>query len=527
MGRTVRRTTALLIGVLLVAATTAGCTVAVSGQAKAPRGAAPLPVTGPPDRDPAAVLPALRQIDPCGLLDLDHARAQFEPGSGYLPRGPHGCAITPVPTQRYSPEFSPYLEVEIGVKSDRFARLRFKPVTLAGARGYESLDPNDSKGCEFQLPVSQRYAISLKGTAGGGQPCDVLRPYAEFAAKALQSPDALPANARAYGKWDGCFLVAATLGEAGKDYDYEPNGIYDEFSGCSTSLRDSADSGPRMNLRYDVALTAKETTGTLAGHPVERTTGTKYCSYKWVQGSSGVDNKWVGAAVIQMTGNDCETVEKSAAQVMAQIEQAPPASTVALQRPLLYGPDDNDTGALGACADFSASNAGDDCTPYDGKLVVSGTPQDILTAGDKDRNMQCAVFQDALKAHLGADLTPISWGAHCFFVQPSHALQVQVNLSASFPAGDYGKNNGPDAEQQTTEFGGKPAITFYGGQRSSYDIYLSPAGDLAAKGHLHIRLEPGAVRGAPVGGAGRVPVTPEQAAAAGQVMTDVVQRYFT
>lgn len=515
-GRTLR-----WVGAVVAIGMLSACS-ATGGQAATER-----PV-GPPDRDPAALLPALRQIDPCALLDMGLARAKGNAELSTIARGPHACTLSPTTEEGYGPG-TDGVDIQVGVQSDRFSRVEPQPIELAGVRGYlVSERAGSGTRCQVDIPVSHRSAVRMV-LDSGPDPCRSLRGYAEFAAKKLQSPDTVPANPQPYGRWDGCFLLATALDADAAGLDFRPDGIYDELAGCTTALREhrpDAPATPGLEVKYDAAPDPSgRPVVQVAGRPAEQNQLGESCSVEWVQGSSGVANQWIDKAVFKLNASDCPAATRLADKVATLAEQAPPPATAAVQRPLVYRPTENDTGALGGCVDFSASNDGGDCTPYEGGIEVPSSPEEIMAASDEDRNVQCAVFQDAVRARFGPQMRAISWGAHCFFVEPSHAVELTVNVMGDRTSNAYGADPDLYADRRQVQIAGKPANTFFDSRHTTYDIYLSPSGDIGGQGSLHIGLQPFLPRGARDSDA-KVQPSPQQVAAAKATMEDVVNRYF-
>lgn len=68
-------------------------------------------------------------------------------------------------------------------------------------------------------------------------------------------------------------------------------------------------------------------------------------------------------------------------------------------------------------------------------------------------------------------------------------------------------------------------MTFWVKDKSSFDIYLSPFGDLTRKGNLHVTVE--ALRGRGDGSILAVKLDQAKADTAIQVITQITQKYFT
>lgn len=206
--------------------------------------------------------------------------------------------------------------------------------------------------------------------------------------------------------------------------------------------------------------------------------------------------------------------------MVAVAGQRPADGAAAPQRPLLYGPDDNDTAGRGACVDL-AIGGDDDCEPYQ-EVDVPADPDEILDA--TNRHVQCAVFKEAVEAEFGAAYRAVTWAVHGFFVAPDHVLEISVNVNPVDAAGDYGRG-GLHSDRRETKIAGQPAVTFWDNNKNSFDIYLSPNGDLSAPGNLHLGLRAMGGRGTDHG-AQNATVDRKQAEAAIKVMATVVEKYF-
>src|SRR5262249_52388990 len=157
---------------------------------------------------------------------------------------------------------------------------------------------------------------------------------------------------------------------------------------------------------------------------------------------------------------------------------------------LLYSPGDNDTGKVGACVDLSNSG----CLPYGGGVTV---PQSFETAAEASRAnpaVQCEAFQKLVKIAYGPSLAPVTWGAHCMFVEPSHTLLGYVDIDGQNSPGEYGTGPGNWIDRQVKEIAGKQAVTFWTADHTEYDVYYSPYNDVTRKGNLHIHLQAGPPR---------------------------------
>ncbi|WP_158879814.1 DUF3558 family protein [Amycolatopsis anabasis] len=520
---------AAVAAALMVCLVCTGCASEIAGKAL-PEGAGggqPEQRTPKPkDRDLQAVTVALRKLDACGVFDVELAKSRGATTATPLATGPHGCMLAPKPD--YSPG-DDGIEVQVGVSSDQSSRYRATPVTVGGAKAYESKDYGSSaKRCELVVPVSFTRGIEFKYQSYDDvDTCPVVRQYAEAAVAKLRNPDTITVDTakRPFAAWDGCVFLTQVLGADANNYTYQPSGTKDEFSGCETRRKEGTGRpsyDPKLEVFYDQVLEKPEGPRQIGGKTVEvKQVGS--CVLTWDQADSGTGNKWLATLKFKLTAADCEQGAKLAEQAMRLADQAPPDANAQPQRPLLFAPDENDTGAVGACADFGATGGQADCEPYHETKVPQGT-EAIMSASDSDRNLWCAVYADAVKAHFGPELKALTWGEHCFFVEPTHTLSLRMNVDSENVPADYGDRPDLYVERQETQIAGKPAVTFYDKRKSTFDIYLSPWGDLGRRGNLHIGVE--ALPGRGDDSRNDAQLDPAKAQAGIQAMTDTVQRYF-
>ncbi|WP_020669035.1 hypothetical protein [Amycolatopsis nigrescens] len=512
---------------------TAGCATAISGTAQ-PAGAGSgeqSAIPKLPDRDMQAVTVALRKLDACQLLDLGVAQRRGVAEANTVPTGPHSCLLSP------DPEYSPAtdgIEIEVGTHTEQFDRYRGEIATVGGMKAYQYQDDSESHhGCRLVLPVSFTRGITLSYDAYDDvDACPVLKEYAEGTVAKLQNPDALTVDntKRPFSAWDGCFFMAQLLGPEAEKHTYEPEGTKDEFSGCRAQPKrvegqpPSAQQSPELEAHYDKwDPSSSDVARDVAGKPGIVNDYRSNCKLSWNHGDSGAGNEWFGSLVFELTAANCDIAAQLAEKVVATAGQAPSDADAKPQRPLLYKADENDSGALGACVDFGATGGQSDCEPFkEGTPVPKGTDE-LLAASDENRHVQCAVFKDTVLAVYGPSFQPITWGAHCFFVEPTHTMLLTVNVDGENAPGEYG--NRPDlyVERQVVQVAGKQTVSFYDTGKKAYDLYVSPYNDLNRRGNVHIQAETLTGRGVE-----RIEPQPDPAKLklADQVITQVVQKYF-
>jgi hypothetical protein len=524
------------ITALLACAVLSSCTTSIEGKSvpaqssgEQPAGE-PAKLPQPTDRDIQAVTVALRKLDACGVLDLTAAKAAGMPaGSTLLPTGPHSCMISPRPS--YGPG-DDGVEVSVGDGSNQFFRDLGAPTTLGGAKAYEYRDYSTTKRCELLVPVSFTRAIKFEYDSFHDiDTCRVLRPVAEASVAKLQQPDAITVEAAKWpgAGWDGCFMLAQALGQEAPNYTYKPAGLHDPFSGCETSKKTDKNSAPetvqtpKLEVAYDQVPNPPQQGRQVGGKTVEVRNYSHSCALIWNQGDSHTGNQWFAAQVVTVTAATCDIGAPLAEKAMQLFDQEPSDASAQPQRPLLYKPDENDNPGVGACADFGPLGTGPDCEPYHQTAVPHGTNK-IMEAAATNRNVQCAVFIDAVKTLFGPTFGALTWGEHCFFVEPTHSLQLRVNVEKDNPPSDYGKKTDLWTDRQETTISGKPAVTFWGKDKKDFDIYLSPYNDLTRDGNVHIHVE--AMPGRGDGARKELKLDPTKADIAKQVIAQITQKYF-
>jgi hypothetical protein len=471
----------------------------------------------PEDRDPAAVTAALRRLDPCLLLDLTVAKQRQVPNAVTVPTGPHTCVLA---ANKDSISVQYGMHLGVGLFSDQLTRYSTTPIVLAGAKAYELARDGS---CHVIIPVSFVRAIVLYYMQNTPDLCSVVRQYAEATVTKLRDPDtaAYRDTTHPFAAWDACSLLRTVTGENSAEYQPfdEPDmsdplvSTGDLLSGCRT-----AGGGSRLQIVYGNQRHLEGDKSRRINGKTVLVSGSGPCTATWDHGPSGSPVPEYATASVIVTGKDCVAL---AERVMPLADRQP--DDVAPFHPLLYGPDDDDTGSLGACADLGVTGVRQYCEPYH-EVSVPEDPDDILAAAKKDTNVQCAVFLDAMKETFGEQFAPVTWGEHCFFVNNEHMLQIKVNVDPENPPSDYGADPGLWMDREETEIAGRPAVRFWDTSRNTFDIYLSPYDDLDRPGNLHIRVEM-------IGGRGREPGTapplPQDTAdLATTAMTRAVETYF-
>ncbi|GAA4425510.1 hypothetical protein ACFQV2_38100 [Actinokineospora soli] len=473
---------------------------------------------GPPDRDLRAVTAALRELDACKLFDKSRSEGVKVTA---VPTGPHSCLLYPGDDHILNDG----MRLEVGADSDQLARFSARPVTIGGFKGYWTHDGDGGESCRVTLPVSHTRAIEMTYRLDGEEDvCDIVLDYAEGTVALLQKPDALKVDPkkRTLASWDGCFLLATVLGD--DKLRYEPEGTYDPLSGCyAASVDGSSQDTFKLEVQYDKWDPLGEEKTTVAGKDAAFMDYDTSCAVEWNHGPSGVGDEWFVATAMKLDAPTCEKAKELAEAAEKLIADGAFDKGAKPQRPLLYKPDESDTGTLGACANF-AQGADGDCEPFRPDTQLPTGTDALLAAGSSNRHTQCAVFKDAVAEVYGTEFEPITWGAHCLFVEPTGALMITVNVDAENAPAPYGSDPNLYSDRKTTEVEGKAAVTFYNSGKTSYDVYVSPYNDISRAGNVHIGVEAWPARG--VGG-GTPEVDPAKLTAADEVIAKVVKQYFT
>jgi hypothetical protein len=416
--------------------------------------------------------------------------------------------------------------VSVGVESDQLSRWGSEMVTVGRTKTYQDLTKDYSGArCNLVIPVSFTRGVELRYQlrSENSDPCTAVQAYAKTVIAKLQNPDAVAVDnvKRPFSAWDGCFFLEQPLGPDTQKYRLA-QGDPDYLSSCLAIDKDPrGTSGPTLNVRYDLwQPSSGQQRRQIGGKDATVEPGNKACGVAWNQGDSQTGNKYFLAQVFKIYAANCDIATQYAEKAISLATQSPSNAATQPQRPLLFKADEDDTGSVGACLDLPGNQ--EDCEPYHEVQLPQASDQ-IMAAAEKNRNVQCAVFQDAVQANYGPTFKPITWAAHCFLVDPSHLFDITVDVDPKNRSEEYGKG-GLYTERQETQIAGKPAVTFYTADKTEYDVYLSPSGSLADQGNLHINARGHANRG--TGSAIHPQVDQGNLKLADQVMAQVVQKYF-
>ncbi|OXM47833.1 hypothetical protein CFP71_34120 [Amycolatopsis thailandensis] len=172
------------------------------------------------------------------------------------------------------------------------------------------------------------------------------------------------------------------------------------------------------------------------------------------------------------------------------------AGAAKLPRDLVYPPDGQDNGRVGACANWVSTTKGENCDPAVEAQVPTGAEL-ILAAGAADPNVECAVFRDAVQKTFGPEFEPIATPGSCYFVEPRHRLQIEAGATANGGApGEWlADPNKTYKDHHQTRFSGNPGVTFRSTDDREFSLYVSPLGNLDSPGHVRLKIAPQQERG--------------------------------
>ena len=472
-----------------------GC-AGIAGQAS-PQLGAQTAVSHPADRNSDAVSAGLRRIDACALLD----------GGQPVPLGPHAC--------RFAPDPKTQIDVAVGLDSDFGRRWAMIPIALGGAKAYWA---NEKTNCQVDIPVSFTRAVHVTGS-----PCDRVKAAAATVAAKLGNPDAVAVPAsRPLAGWDGCSLLEKAVGGFDVKAKVRQDLLDSPFDTCGVEPPTGSRTAT-VDLEY--------TTDPLSGlNRTPRQVGDKTaeiddqgstCFVSWSVGPSPANN----AAVVSVRMKGCD--DAMALAVKVQQVLAGPAPSGQPQRPLLYGANDPDTDAAGACVDYFADNGV--CVPYQ-PFTLPASFNDWFPTTDHQPSISCAIAADAVRQVYGDTFKPVVVGDFCVFVEPTHALTLSFDATTAFPPANYGTRPDLYADQQTVTVSGKQAKTFTDidsgakpGQPRyrSYEVYVSPYNDLGRNGLIAGEAEASVPRGGDVSD----PVDVSKLHNLDQVMTKIIANH--
>ncbi|MFE0028182.1 hypothetical protein [Amycolatopsis sp. NPDC059021] len=156
-----------------------------------------------------------------------------------------------------------------------------------------------------------------------------------------------------------------------------------------------------------------------------------------------------------------------------------------LPKNLVYPPDGQDTGAVGACADLLGGEICDPAVP----VPVPEDHRELLVAGEHNPNVLCATFAAAVAQVYGPGFRPVATPNACYFVESQHRLQIEAGFTARGDnAGIFGSDTTLWKDKKKITVVDKPAVMYQTLGEDEFDIYASPTGDLDERGHVRFRL---------------------------------------
>lgn len=158
-------------------------------------------------------------------------------------------------------------------------------------------------------------------------------------------------------------------------------------------------------------------------------------------------------------------------------------------------------------------------------MAVPGDEQEIVAAANSDPDIECAVALQAVRTHLGEQMRPTTDGSSCHFTEPTHSVDLEVNISGFYRPDEYGDEPGLFRNRKKIDVAGHPAIYFEAGSgrtRSSYYLYASPGSDTSAPGFVNLLLDLSPPRGAPSG----APIDTTTSAVIDAVAADILSTHF-
>ncbi len=387
-----------------------GCLLALTACAVDPR-ARPAPTLEPlptvahpkaesPDRNPAAVLSAVRRLDPCALLDPGEARIPGVPaGTGTRIDSPFNCRL------KIKDNNDQIFLTIVDLPTEERLQLSTEPI--GGMRSYRTTEYGD---CAVYLPISFRLAVKITAQQvdGDAEPCDVAGALAEQVVARLGTPEQVETEPR----WDACTVLATAL----------------NIDVATVSAASEWDVSDCQSDETNLSLQDADRFGDVDDDtPIE--VDDDYRGVCLVTANAG------GVAV-SVKHPSCDEAKRIAGPVMEIVAVPPPAG--APQRPVLYPWDEPDV-PNPVCRTVADPT----CQPYVEVPVPEGPPLEVLRHALADPNIQCALATEA----VDADLTPVTAEGKCHFVGAGKPT-VSTYLQA-------GSTYVPSSEE--TEVGGRPA----------------------------------------------------------------------
>ncbi|SHF90812.1 DUF3558 domain-containing protein [Streptoalloteichus hindustanus] len=503
-----------LWGAALAVAACASCTSVVTGSPVGAGGSAA--AEQPVDRPAEAVLSALRQLDACALIDPAAATgAGFPNNARAVPTAPHSC--------EYAADGGAKARVQVGRGFDHSGRYHAEPINLNGVKAYLYRgEKRNETPCEISVPVSFTLSINLEvrlGTGAGGDACAQVKALGAAATTKLGNPDSVTADPakRTLVNWDGCTLARIVTAQQPNLRRMSSRDALDECQLVEDKKQGGDDT--KVEIRYDTdPLQGNQTIRQVGGRNAAITELSGSCWVRWAHGPSGSPEKLHPLTVVTIKGSTCDNTTRTAAEAMRALAGAPPAAPPP-QRPLTYRPDEQDDAAAGACVDYISAGSATGCRPHTGARVPSDK-KDLIAAANADPNVACSAADETVRQVFGSAMRPVTYGAHCFWGEPTHAITVRVTITGDWAPDQFGQDPKLYANRQKKTFGGAPGVSWNAG-KGAYEIYLSTTGDITKPGYLA-----GEVQVWPPRGAADATPDPSKLPLLDQVMTKLAERYL-
>ncbi|RZS40813.1 hypothetical protein EV193_103127 [Herbihabitans rhizosphaerae] len=414
----------------------------------------------PKDRDERAVMVALRQVDACALLDPAAAGSLgFTSKVKPWAQGPHRCMIT-------KKKGDDEVTVRAGDKIDHARKYDDALLTLSGAKAYRNTDATGDV-CTVNVPVSFDVVVEFQARKGSKSTsddrCTLAETFAAAGMAKLANQDTVR-TAAPLSAWDPCALLNATFGTELDRFASRLDSRSYGIDGCQSG-RKRTDGSPAsaeyellLHYQSDPAAAPDVKIKAIGDRHVDvrdASDASGGCVAKWSAGPSGSQYPNLTDAVIEMRAPDCAKAETSAATVVELLKTTPQPGPV--QRPLLYKAEEPDEAIPGACVHMRTYGPGS-CEPYH-EVTLPAEAKDVLKMSTADPNVGCAVGLEAVRRHFGPRMLPVTGARSCQFVEPEHAVEVEVTVSAdSDPNRDAGA---PEVtNRRAVTVAGRPGLLF-------------------------------------------------------------------
>ncbi|OLF04529.1 hypothetical protein BLA60_40270 [Actinophytocola xinjiangensis] len=461
----------LLAGCALVLAAT-GCTATPPPRHEQEK---PPAVALPADRDPRAVLSALRRIDLCAVLDRGATTAGIE-GHTVRAVSPFACDL----------DFAEPRSFPVHLRVDPLpsgSRVTLPSTVIGGARAYVFSDGP----CDVVLPVTFTVSIEIMDT---GRSCAEAQPLLAGVVSALGDPDRVTTEPR----WTACeVLSTAAVGHPSTDLGLD--GCSD-VPGKRGLWFDYPESFPRPKAQRGKAGDRSVWVST---DPSDST-----CDVSWKPDD--------GPLAIIVRAATCDEALAMVAPVDRVLRQPPPEARP--QRPLLYGPDEPDSPFAGACAYIDGLGSPEQCAPLT-RVPIPGAGQQLVDLAADDVQVACSLALDPVTEHFGDQMRAVivmtGDTPFCYLVTPRRQLEIGFTVSRSTVADE--RRDGA----RTTDIAGHRALV------ADCDVILcsvsvATSTDAEQQGVLSVTIRRGPLRGAEVPG--------DAGDKAQAVLGDIVRKHF-